>query len=186
MTDDEARSRQRIIRSSIIWTVPLTMLALIGGYFVVPFHVHDAVSPVSNAIGFALPWVFVAALPYFAVCLTILYVRFAEGAHNPLLGQESERLRLHCRVMQNTLEQLVWTAICLLAIAALVASRSELRIIPLASSLFVIARLVYWWGYTRRGTLGRAPGVQMTFTINGVLLVLTLALFVLRGLRLDS
>ena len=37
------------------------------------------------------------------VCLTILCLRYAEGAHNPLLGGESERLKVHFRVMTNTL-----------------------------------------------------------------------------------
>ena len=36
---------------------------------------------------------------------------------------------------------------------------------------------VYWWGYLRRGTLGRAPGVQMTFTLNVALLVMALGQF---------
>ena len=29
----------------------------------------------------------------------------------------------------------------------------------------MLARLVYWWGYHRSWTLGRAPGVQMTFAL---------------------
>jgi uncharacterized membrane protein YecN with MAPEG domain len=175
MTED-VRSRQRVIGGSMVWTIPLTLLTLVGSYFVV-----KAPANVDHAIAFAVPWIFVAAIPYFAVCLTILGVRFLEGAHNPLLGQESERLRLHCRVMQNHLEQLVWIAICLLALATLL-SAAELKLIPICASLFVVARLVYWWGYTRKGTLGRAPGVQMTFTINILLLGLTLLLLLVRRL----
>jgi uncharacterized membrane protein YecN with MAPEG domain len=182
MTED-VQARQRVIRGSIVWTIPLTLLALAGSYFGVkaPANVEPSTSSSPHAIAFAVPWIFVAAIPYFAVCLTILAVRFLEGAHNPLLGQESERLRLHCRVMQNHLEQLVWIAICLLALATLL-SAAELKLIPICASLFVVARFVYWWGYTRKGTLGRAPGVQMTFTINILLLGLTLLLLLVRRL----
>jgi uncharacterized membrane protein YecN with MAPEG domain len=186
--DDDVRARQRTIGGSIKWTIPLTLAALVGSYFVVGgFGAQHASSstnhtdhPEWSGVGYALPWIFVAAIPYFAVCLTILGVRFTEGAHNPLLGQESERLRLHCRVMQNTLEQLVWIAICLLTLTTVLAP-SEMRLIPICACLFVVARMVYWWGYTRKGTLGRAPGVQMTFTINIGLLGLTLLLLVTRN-----
>jgi uncharacterized membrane protein YecN with MAPEG domain len=42
---------------------------------------------------------------------------------------------------------------------------------------FAVARLVYWWGYLRSGTLGRAPGVQLTFSLNIPLFILALVLF---------
>ena len=47
-----------------------------------------------------------------------------------------------------------------------------MRLVAVASVVFVVARLVFWWGYLRAGTLGRAPGVQMTFALNILLLVL--------------
>ncbi|MGE3925659.1 MAG: hypothetical protein AB7G13_22225 [Lautropia sp.] len=85
-------------------------------------------------------WLFVAFAPYAAVCLLILYQRFAEGAHNPLLGTESGRLRIHCRVMQNTLEQLVWFALCLLPLATYL-SPERMRLIPVLCVFFALARL---------------------------------------------
>jgi uncharacterized membrane protein YecN with MAPEG domain len=48
-----------------------------------------------------------------------------------------------------------------------------MRLVPIVCVFFVFARLVYWWGYLRSGTLGRAPGVQLTFTLNIALLLLT-------------
>lgn len=114
--------------------------------------------------------------PYAAVCLVILYRRYAEGAHNPLLGEESERLRVHCRVMQNTLEQLLWFTLCLLALSTFL-SPSQMRLVPILCVFFALARFVYWLGYLRAGTLGRAPGVQLTFLLNIPLLMATLALF---------
>ena len=131
--------------------------------------------PVARLV-LALRWLVVALLPYAAVCLVILYVRYAEGAHNPLAGAESERLKVHCRVMQNTLEQLVWFALCLLPLATYL-SPAEARMVPIACVFFALARFVYWWGYLRLGTLGRAPGVQMTFALNIALLVSVISRF---------
>ena len=78
--------------------------------------------------------------------------------------------------MQNTLEQLIWLAFCIFALATVLAP-SQARIIPIACAFFAIARLVYWLGYLRNGTLGRAPGVQLTFTLNISLLVVTFVMF---------
>jgi uncharacterized membrane protein YecN with MAPEG domain len=124
----------------------------------------------------AVRWLLVAMIPYAAVCLTILSVRFFEGAHNPLLGAESERLKIHCRVMQNTLEQLVWFALCLLPLATWL-HPAQARFIPVACAFFALARFIYWWGYLRSGTLGRSLGVQLTFSLNILLLVLALVQF---------
>jgi uncharacterized membrane protein YecN with MAPEG domain len=149
-------------------TIPGT-LAIIGVAFALapnPVGLTEA----SARLMFTFRWLFVAFLPYAAVCLHILYARFAEGAHNPLLGAESERLRIHCRVMQNTLEQLVWFTFCILPLATYL-TPPAMRLIPIVCLFFAVARMVYWWGYLRPTTLGRAPGVQLTLTLNILLLV---------------
>ena len=171
---DDKPARQRYIRRSLWVTLPGTYALLAGAYVIVP-PLAGLAAP-SERVILAAQWLLVAFVPYAAVCLTILYQRYAEGAHNPLIGDESERLKTHCRVMQNTLEQLLWFAVCILPLATYV-SPSQARLIPILCVFFALARLVYWWGYLRRGTLGRAPGVQLTFALNIPLAVLALALF---------
>jgi uncharacterized membrane protein YecN with MAPEG domain len=166
--------RQRLIRRSLWFTVPGCYAAIGVAYAAVP-PIAGLAEP-SERLIFAARWLLVAFIPYAAVCLTILYQRYAEGAHNPLLGGESERLKVHCRVMQNTLEQLLWFALCLLPLSTYL-STSQARLIPILCVFFAVARLVYWWGYLRSGTLGRAPGVQLTFALNIPLFILALALF---------
>jgi uncharacterized membrane protein YecN with MAPEG domain len=78
--------------------------------------------------------------------------------------------------MQNTLEQLVWLVLCVLPLATYF-TPAQARLVPIACTFFAVARFVYWWGYLRSGTLGRAPGVQLTFSLNIALLVLALVLF---------
>ncbi len=173
-------ARQRFIARSIWLTVPGTLVVVAAAWYLLP-AVVGLEAPAAR-LAYTLRWLFVAMLPYAAVCLTILARRFQEGAHNPLLGEESETLRIHCRVMANTLEQFVWLAVCLLALATLLPA-AQMHLVAVASGVFVIARLVYWWGYLRAGTLGRAPGVQITFALNILLLVLVAILLVLGWTR---
>jgi uncharacterized membrane protein YecN with MAPEG domain len=159
------------------WTVPGTCLAVAAGYALWP--------PLPEAgdqgarLAMAARWLVVALVPYAAVCVYIAYARLVEGAHDPLAGAEGERLKIHCRVMQNTLEQLVWFAICILALATLI-QPARAHIVPVLCIAFAAARFLYWWGYLRHGTLGRSPAVQMTFTLNIGALV-AVAVLILRS-----
>ncbi len=168
-------ARQRFIGRSMAFTIPGTYVAIGAAYALVP--PLQGMEEASARLVLAARWLLVAMLPYAAVCLVILYARFLEGSHDPLAGAESKRLKILCRVMQNTLEQLVWFALCVLALATLLAP-TQARLVPVVCVCFAAARSVYWWGYLRHGTLGRAAGVQLTFSLNIGLLVSALALFV--------
>lgn len=168
----DSAARRRLIARSVWVTVPATLAAIGAAYALTPEPAGLA-ADAGSRLAFTFRWLFVAFLPYAAVCLHILYARFAEGSHNPLLGTESERLQIHCRVMQNTLEQLAWFALCIVALATFLAT-AQMRLVPIACVVFAASRAVYWWGYLRADTLGRAPGVQMTFTLNLFLLGLVL------------
>jgi len=67
-------------------------------------------------------------------------------------------------------------AFCVLSVSTYL-SPSRARVIPLLCVFFAVARLVYWWGYLRSGTLGRAPGVQLTFALNISLFAAALVMF---------
>jgi uncharacterized membrane protein YecN with MAPEG domain len=170
----EVATRQRFITRSAPWTIPGTLLGLGAAYALLP-PLAGLAAP-ADRLALAARWLVIALVPYVAVCLTIAGTRFFQGAHDPLAGLEGERLRIHCRVMQNTLEQLVWLATCLLAAAPLLRP-AEARIVPIVCCTFAAARFLFWWGYLRQRTLGRAPGVQITFTMNVGLLALVAALW---------
>ena len=170
-------ARKHLIARSIWFTVPGTIAVIGVAYKLVP-PLGGLEEPIAR-LALATRWLVVAMIPYVAVCLAISVVRFFEGSHDPTRGGGSDHLKIHCRVMQNTLEQLVWFAVCIFAIAPLLAP-AEAHLIPIVCVFFLFARLVYWWGYLRTGTLGRAPGVQLTFTLNIFLLFLALALLVRR------
>lgn len=171
----DAAGRRRILAQSIWLTVPGTLALVTVAYAVTPpLQGYDRVI---DRLVLAVQWLFVAFLSYAAACLVVLHQRFVDGAHNPLLGNESDRLATHCRVMQNTMEQLVWFALCLLPLATYLAP-AQARLVPILCSVFAGARLLYWWGYFRTSTLGRAPGVQVTVTLNIGLLVAVFVHFI--------
>lgn len=171
----EAAARRKKILGSSIWTVPGTMAVAVAAWIALPALTTSIETPAARVV-LALRWLVVAALPYVAVCVVIMGARFLGEAHNPLAGGETEALKVHCRVMQNTLEQLVWFAIGLLGLATLL-EPAHAKVIPIATVLFVVGRLVYWRGYLQPGTLGRAPGVQITACVNVSVLLGALGLF---------
>jgi len=77
-------ARQRRVRGSLWFTVPGTYGGLGAAYALVP-PLSGLTEPGERLV-FAARWLLVAFIPYAAVCLTILYERFAEGAHNPSLA----------------------------------------------------------------------------------------------------
>lgn len=132
----DANIRKHLLARSVWLTVPGTYAAIALAYALTP--APSGLVSASERLIFGVRWLFVAFVPYAAVCLVILYERFAEGAHNPLLHRESRRLQIHCRVMQNTLEQLIWFALCALALATYL-SPERMRLLPVLCVFFALA-----------------------------------------------
>jgi uncharacterized membrane protein YecN with MAPEG domain len=180
MTDTTAvRGRQRRILGSIWWTLPLVLLGApaLDLWVVAPLAIEGR----GERIALAIQCNAIALVPYFGVCMKIATTRFLEGAHDPLSMSPSASLAVDCRVMQNHLEQLVAFAIAALALATLLPA-GHLQLLPIATAFFVVARLVYGWGYHRQGTLGRAPGVQMTFAVTVPMVLGAVLLVILHAL----
>jgi hypothetical protein len=63
--------------------------------------------------------------------------------------------------------------------------REHLQLLPIATGMFVVARFVYWRGYHRGGSLGRAPGVQLTLFTTLPLLILAVVMVLRLALTSD-
>lgn len=173
--DGSVRQRQGTILGSTRWTLPLALLGMPAlDLWVVPPPGIDAMA---DRLAFAARCNAIAMLPYFAVCVFIMTTRFLGGAHDPLSHAEPPGLKIDCRVMQNHLEQTFAFAIAAFALAATLPAQ-HLQALPIATGVFVIGRLVYWWGYHREGTLGRAPGVQLTTAVTLPMVMLAAALVI--------
>lgn len=84
----------------------------------------------------------------------------------------SDALSINLRYIQNTLEQLVLLVITHMAYAA-TADNSEMKIIPILVSLFLIGRVCFWVGY-HQSPVSRAFGFAVTFYPSVVMMVITL------------
>ncbi|HEY9840216.1 MAG TPA: MAPEG family protein [Candidatus Obscuribacterales bacterium] len=173
------QERQHRVKGTMVPIVLTTQLAIGIGCLLLP---SPQLSSDYERLRYLFGWDFIALLPYLLVMLTIMLQRLNEGAHNPLLGQESPQLAIHCRVMQNTLEQyLVFVPASLVLATRLPAG--YLQVLPLLAIGFCLARLVYWKGYLNpQDCLRRSPGVQMTAAITLGMAALALALLIKDGL----
>lgn len=85
------------------------------------------------------------------------------------LAQGSDTARLLQALLQNTLEQLA-LALPVYAAWALLAPVHLLAVVVAAALLFVLGRVLFFWGYAR-GAPGRALGFALTFYPTLALLV---------------
>jgi uncharacterized membrane protein YecN with MAPEG domain len=176
---ERARRGQRLISSSIWWTALVVFVGvpLLHVYVVPP----PAAETMADRLGLAARCNAIAAVPYFLVILKIMRDRFREGSHDPITHVESPTLKIDARVLQNHLEQLVAFSLVLFGLSTTL-GHEHLQLLPIATGVFVVARLIYWRGYHRKGTLGRAPGVQLTLFVTLPMLLLTVVQVLLQAL----
>jgi hypothetical protein len=117
-----------------------------------------------DRLAYAARWLVVAVLPLFAMIVTIGNARFAGEAIDPTLHREDPRMVVDGRVTENTVQQFVIFVVALLALSVLLPAR-WLSVVPAETITFVIARLVFWFGY-RIHPLYRAPGFSSTAYLN--------------------
>jgi uncharacterized MAPEG superfamily protein len=176
---EERRANRAVILASLWYTVPGTIFIVFATYtWVWPSFAGP--SDLAGRLGFAIQCGFFALLPFIATALNLVIRRVNEGAHDPLAGQEGRALRVHQRVMENTLYHLVWFSICAIAISTRLTA-NEMRILPILTGIFIASRFMYWWAYASGGPLRRAPAGQITLTINLGLFLGCAAVFAIRG-----
>ena len=82
---------------------------------------------------------------------------------NPLVEKDKEKVEVHVRVLQNTMEQFVVSFVLQLATATWV-DPSQMMIIPIIAMLFVVGRVLFWIGYLdpSLGRSNRSYGFPLT------------------------
>ena len=106
----------------------------------------------------------VAVVPFFIMLAHVGNSRFLSDAIDPTRHAESQTVEIDGRVADNTLQQNFVFAVATLALATLV-PRSSLQVVWACAIVFVVARVVFWFGY-RRHPLYRAPGMSGTAYMN--------------------
>ncbi len=92
----------------------------------------------------------------------IAHDRLHSPAINPLLGAESERIKVNLRYLQHTLEQLVLFISGLLGLAYYSADGAAMRAVVATTVVWILSRWVFWIGY-HKGPQYRGAGLISLF-----------------------
>ena len=153
---------QRVVATGAICGV-LTMLAAVSAlYWLWP--TPAGLGGMAERIGYALQGLVFAALPLLAMVVSVGNSRVLGEAIDPTLGKESRAIDIDRRALINTVEQFALLSAGLLALAPNL-SAGEMRIVPAAVTVFVVARAAFWIGY-RIHPLYRAAGMSATAYLN--------------------
>lgn len=117
-----------------------------------------------DRIVYALRINLVALLPLFVMLIAIGNSRFLSDAIDPTRRAETPTQQVDGRVADNTLQQNFVFAVASLALATIV-SAENLQVLWACAIVFMVARLVFWFGY-RIHPLFRAPGMSATAYLN--------------------
>lgn len=129
-----------------------------------------AILPEPDTARAALAWLALApAVVIFVLVGSVGNARFLGPGIDPLQGKDPRFVVVTNRVLANTVEQTFVFVLSGVAVIALVPVE-RLGAVPALAVLFVVARMVFWFGYLRQALL-RAPGMSITIQINLVLLV---------------
>lgn len=127
------------------------------------------VATAADRLGYAAPWLALAAFPLFAMVAAVGNARFMSEAIDPTRGAENQAMVVNGRVADNTTQQLLLFVAGSLALAASLPPE-HVQLVGAAAIIFTIARIVFWIGY-RIHPLYRAPGFSSTAYLNlGLLL----------------
>ena len=131
----------------------------------------------AERLAYALQANVVALVPLFVMIAHVGNSRFLSEAIDPTRHAESQAMEIDGRVVDNTLQQNFVFALATLALAT-VLPRNSLQVVWACTIVFVVARVVFWFGY-RRHPLYRAPGMSATAYLNlGMILYVLYAAFI--------
>lgn len=117
---------------------------------------------------FAFKWWCLAVLFCLATGINaVAHERLQSPAFDPLIGYETQRLRINIRYLQNTLEQLIVFTAGLFGLAFYSAGGDGMRAVEATAIVWILSRFAFWIGYHRSAkmrTLG-AAGIGLSLII---------------------
>jgi hypothetical protein len=123
---------------------------------------------ISSRLAYTLQANAFAVIPLLAGIMAVGNNRFLSEAIDPTLQKEDAATQINGRVVDNTLQQFVLFLVATTALSVNL-TPAQMRIIPAAAIVFVMARAAFWVGY-RIHPLYRAFGMAATGYLNAGLL----------------
>jgi hypothetical protein len=153
---------QRIVVIGAVSGVVFTALSTMAIYQLWPMN--PILNELDRRLAFTLCANVFAALPLLIGIIVVGNNRFLSEAIDPLLKKENTKTQINGHVVENTLEQFVLFFVGTMALSASV-DVNQMRLIPAATFVFLIARIAFWIGY-RIHPLYRAFGMAATGYLN--------------------
>ena len=176
--DSERESLSRVIRLQLTASIIAIVTYFYIGYFHLVISVPDNPNMINRFI-FTMRW---GILEIFPVAQGMITVRLYRSVHPLITGdpRKSEqacppRVAVHVRFLTNTVEQVLMHLPGLFVFASYT-EPENLKLVPLFSIFFVIARMLYWIGYWMHY---QYRGLGMNLTVWPTLFLLGYSLFCL-------
>ena len=139
------------------------MIASVAGIYQL-WPGNPSLADVSSRLAYTLQANAFAVIPLLVAIMIVGNNRFFSQAIDPTLKKEDMATQINGRVVENTLQQFVGFVTATTALSVNLTA-AEMRIIPAAVIVFVIARAAFWIGY-RIHPLYRAFGMAATGYLN--------------------
>jgi hypothetical protein len=153
---------QKIVGVGAASGVAAMVMAIAGIYQLWP--TNPSLADVSSRLAYALQANAFAVLPLLIGIMAVGNNRFLGEAIDPTMRKEDLGTQINGRVVKNTLQQYVLFLTGTLALSANLTAE-QMRAIPAAALVFVVARFAFWIGY-RIHPLYRAFGMAATGYLN--------------------
>ena len=138
--------RQKVAIAGVVSGVLFSFSFILIGVLYFPFQMPEA-NTLPDKFLFAWQCLLFAALPLAAaICTVIVRKCMRPGTLDGEPVMDGSRLDIHQRFIRDTTHQLLLFAIVLVNLAGFLQG-DYLRIIPVMTSWFIIARLHYWFAY---------------------------------------
>jgi len=139
------------------------MIAAIAGVYQL-WPANPSLADVGSRLAYVLQANAFAVLPLLIGIMAVGNNRFLSEAIDPTLHKEDLVTQINGRVVENTLQQYLLFLIGTLALSVHLTAE-QMRVIPAAALVFVVARIAFWVGY-RIHPLYRAFGMAATGYLN--------------------
>jgi hypothetical protein len=139
------------------------MIAAIAGVYQL-WPANPSLADVGSRLAYVLQANAFAVLPLLIGIMAVGNNRFLSEAIDPTLHKENLVTQINGRVVENTLQQYLLFLIGTLALSVHLTAE-QMRVIPAAALVFVVARIAFWVGY-RIHPLYRAFGMAATGYLN--------------------
>jgi len=160
--EEQLASVQSHIRGAVITATSLALIASTISYVYIPWNL-PSMPLTSDRLVFTLQW---NALSVGFILLLVMHIgntRFFTSQSNPFSMVDLDRVDIHCRVLNNSVEQFLVSFVLQLVFTTWI-SKEQMKIIPIIVILFVVGRILFWRGYLNPayGYTNRAYGLPLT------------------------